>query len=113
MMVAPQKQEPKHLVLQPHARTLRKAREVIMSMVKGGFSTPRIKLYALQWIRWWVGTLSGIWEKSELLQWLIDSCYEISRPVADYATGLLVLMARVTPLSCKKKLVLGHIVAFA
>ena len=111
--MTPQKQAPNRLVLQPHARTLRKAREIIHSMVTIGLSAKSIRAYALQWARWWVGTLSYKWDKSELLQRLVESCYEINKPAADYATGLLVWMMRDTLTSCKKKLVLGHVVAFA
>jgi len=59
----------------PHSRTLRKARENIKHMVADGVSRPKIRSYLFRWLCWWA-TTSNIWKRSELLIWLIKSCWD-------------------------------------
>lgn len=63
-----QKYEPYRMV--PHARTLRKAREQVMWMVKDGLSATRIRNYLHLWTVWWVKT-SELWTHKALLEWFI------------------------------------------
>ena len=69
----------------PHPRTLRKAREQVMWMVKDGFSTRRIRNYLHLWTAWWVKTTT-IWRYETLLEWFIESCWQL--PPAAIAEGL-------------------------
>jgi len=70
----------------PHQRTLRKAREQIKAMVDTGFSIRQIRNYLHRFVLWWVRT-SDTWQYHELINWLIESCWEI-KPAA-IAAGLL------------------------
>ena len=70
----------------PHQRTLRKARVQIKAMVDTGFSIRQIRNYLHRFVLWWVRT-SDTWQYHELINWLIESCWEI-KPAA-IAAGLL------------------------
>ncbi len=69
----------------PHPRTLRKARDQVMWMIKDGLSATKIKRYLHLWTVWWVNT-SETWQYTELLDWFIRSCWNIA-PAA-FAAGL-------------------------
>lgn len=56
-------------------------------MVLNGFSTCRIRSYLRRWVFWWLRTADS-WKYAELLNWLIQSCYE-NNPAAFIAAGLL------------------------
>ena len=71
----------------PHPRTLRKARTQVNVMVLDGFSTRRIRSYLHRWVVWWLRTADS-WKYTELLNWLIHSCWEMS-PAALIAAGLI------------------------
>lgn len=70
----------------PHPRTLRKARIQVQQMVTIGLSTNRIRRYLHQFLLWWAKT-SGTWQYHELINWFVESCWDIN-PAA-YAAGLL------------------------
>jgi len=55
-------------------------------MVIDGVSLQRIKNYLHLFTQWWVN-VSCTWQYDELLQWFIESCWNIY-PAA-YAAGLL------------------------
>ena len=75
----------------PHARTLRKAREQVKSMVTDGASPRHIRKYLARWIQWWNETVDD-WSKSELIRWFCRVCFDIT-PAA-YAVGLLLRQVR-------------------
>lgn len=72
--------------IEPHARTIRKAREQVKLMVFDGISTQRIRNYLHRWCLWWVRT-SDFWAYSELLKEFMNSCWDVSH--AAIAAGLL------------------------
>lgn len=55
-------------------------------MVEDGFSTVKIRRYLYQWAMWWART-SEVWELKELIEWFIESCWDIV-PAA-YAAGTM------------------------
>jgi hypothetical protein len=59
----------------PHARTLRKARTQVNSMVFDGLAAKRIKNYLHRWARWWLQT-AGIWKYDDLMLWFIAACWK-------------------------------------
>ena len=72
----------------PHARTLRKARENIKSMVADDVSRLQIRRYLYRWLCWWTNT-SKLWSKDKLLHWFEESCWdeaslEISKEVSQH-----------------------------
>jgi hypothetical protein len=75
----------------PHARTLRKAREQVKSMVTDGASPRHIRKYLARWIQWWNETVDD-WSKSQLIAWFCRACFDIT-PAA-YAAGLLLRQIR-------------------
>lgn len=75
----------------PHARTLRKAREQVKSMVTDGASPRQIRKYLARWIQWWNGTVDD-WSKDKLIQWFCQACFDITS--AAYAAGLLLRHVR-------------------
>ncbi len=75
----------------PHARTLRKAREQVKSMVTDGASPRHIRKYLARWIQWWNETVDD-WSKTKLVQWFCRACFDVT-PAA-YAAGLLLRQIR-------------------
>ena len=75
----------------PHARTLRKAREQMKSMVTDGVSPRQIRKYFARWIQWWNKTVDD-WHTNKLIQWFCHACFDIV-PAA-YAAGLLLRQIR-------------------
>ena len=75
------------LQMVPHARTLRKARMQVISMVTDGLSTQQIRKYLARWIQWWSGTVDE-WRKDRLIQWFCKACLPIT-PAAHIAALLL------------------------
>jgi hypothetical protein len=75
----------------PHARTLRKAREQVKSMVTDGASPRQIRKYLARWIQWWNKTVDD-WHKNKLIQWFCHACFDVV-PAA-YAAGLLLCQIR-------------------
>ena len=65
----------KSLKREPHARTFRKAREQVKSMMTFGFSTHEIATYLRQWSRWWVRSVPG-WEMRKLLEEFEQRCLD-------------------------------------
>jgi len=56
-----------------------------MWMVNDGLSAKRIRNYLHLWTAWWVKT-TEIWGYAELLEWFIESCWQL--PPAVIAEGL-------------------------
>jgi hypothetical protein len=75
----------------PHARTLRKAREQVKSMVTDGASPRHIRKYLARWIQWWNQTVDD-WSKTKLIQWFCRACFDIT--LAAYAAGILLRQIR-------------------
>ena len=71
-----QKNVPSRIV--PHARTLRKARDQVMWMVKDGLSAKRIKHYLHLWTVWWVNA-TELWTYEELLERFIVTVHAIAK----------------------------------
>ena len=80
----------------PHARTLRKAREQVKSMVTDGASPRHIRKYLARWIQWWNETVDD-WSKNKLIQWFCRACFDIT--LAAYAAGLLLRQVRKSRIS--------------
>ena len=72
--------------IQPHARTLRKAREQVKQMVTDGFSTAEIRCYLTRWALWWAKT-DERWTVKALLTWFWEACWDLSSTLL--AEGLL------------------------
>ncbi len=84
------------LCMIPHARTLRKAREQVRSMVTDGASPRHIRKYLARWIQWWNETVDD-WSKNKLIQWFCLACFDITP--AGYAAGLLLRQVRKSRIS--------------
>lgn len=86
--------------IEPHPRTLRKAREQIKSMVIDGISFRRIRNYLHLWTTWWVRTAG--WQYQKLLCWFIDACWDIN-----IVARAMTLMSHINQLTfCKSDLAL-------
>ncbi|MDI1351911.1 MAG: reverse transcriptase/maturase family protein [bacterium] len=59
-------QQPCALTMVPHPRTLRKARQNLISMVNDGVSLLNIKKYLRCWAQWWGVQAGGMWAHHEL-----------------------------------------------
>ena len=66
--------------MQPHPRTLRKARLQVQLMVTDGFSARQIRNYLHRFVLWWTKTIK-IWNYAELLMQFCSACYDI-QPIA-------------------------------
>lgn len=83
----------------PHARTLRKAREQVKSMVVDRASPAKIRNYLARWCLWWNNAVP-IWSREQLIMQFC--CVARSVTLAAFAAGLLLPQlrkSRISPVS--------------